>query len=501
MDSRRREQATFITIFSTAFALRLMPELWALSYPVGYDIPIYAIKAIHFLEDDPLCMLAHPPLVFAILWGFHLLGLDIFMVLKIFSPFLYGLMMVSFYIFLRKGLGWDMNKSLFCALLCAFQPTAMRMSWDLLKMELGLTALLFFMANFDAWRLDGKWPLISASAVVIALAHQIPGILMFIFIAYKWWEERTLKQATMLFLQISPAISIFAIQLMIFTGIIKPGPYISFREVIWLECSYGGMPVIGVPFLRDYLLERPFRSGGWVSVALYVPLMFLACFSLLLPFAIFGFKRYGFLDALFAWLVFASFSVIAYPRAYPFAHFFRWILIMVFPMSIYAAEGALKLARRAGGRRALAVVLLLNAAVGVGYANGLPYSSAGIPSPMMAYMPNRMTYSTIELDQIDDCRACITWLNAHAGNGSVLVVEQRFFAWALMWLDERMPIAVYRADTPLNDVELGGVLSAYEHVYTIWYVGQAPSWRGHTSLEVFRSGDIAVYEFSGGQGA
>jgi len=261
------------------------------------------------------------------------------------------------------------------------------------------------------------------------------------------------------------------------------------------------MPVIGVPFLRDYLLERPFRSGGWVSVALYVPLMFLACFSLLLPFAIFGFKRYGFLDALFAWLVFASFSVIAYPRAYPFAHFFRWILIMVFPMSIYAAEGALKLARRAGGRRALAVVLLLNAAVGVGYANGLPYSSAGIPSPMMAYMPNRMTYSTIELDQIDDCRACITWLNAHAGNGSVLVVEQRFFAWALMWLDERMPIAVYRADTPLNDVELGGVLSAYEHVYTIWYVSQAPSWRDHTSLEIFRSDDIAVYEFSGGRGA
>jgi len=261
------------------------------------------------------------------------------------------------------------------------------------------------------------------------------------------------------------------------------------------------MPVIGVPFLRDYLLERPFRSGGWVSVALYVPLMFLACFSLLLPFAIFGFKCYGFLDTLFAWLMFASFSVIAYPRAYPFAHFFRWMLIMVFPMSIYATEGALRLAKRMRRKEILAVALVLNCIVGVGYANGFPYSYVAVPSFMEPYMPNRMTYSTMELDKLDDCKICLAWLSKHAEDGSVLVIEQRFFAWALLWLDERIPIAVYRVDVLLDDVELGDVISSYEHIYFIWYVDQAPSWRGLGSIELFNSGDIAVYEFVGGSRA
>ncbi len=497
----RGETRPLAAVFSTAFAMRLMPELWVLSYPVGYDAPLYAVESAHLPEEDPLCMLARPPLVFAILWAFHALGLDVCVVLKLLAPLLYGLLAVAFYGFLRKSLGWDTAKSCFCAILCALQPTALRISWDLLKMELGLTALFFLLANFEGWRRAGKWPHISALATAIVLAHQLPAVLMFMFLAYEWWRERTLERALGLLAPTLPAACLFLIQLLIFVGVVQTAPPVRFREVIWLEASYGGMPVIGVSFPRNYFLERPFRSASWADVALCVSFSFLVCFALLLPLALIGLRRYGFLDVLSAWLAFASFSVIACPWAYPFAHFFRWMLMLVFPMSIYAAEGALKLARRAGGRRALAVVLLLNAAVGVGYANGLPYPSVGIPSPMMAYMPNRMTYSTVELDQIDDCRACITWLNAHAGNSSVLVVEQRFFAWALMWLDERVPIAVYRADTPLDDVELGGVLSAYEHVYTIWYVGQAPSWRGHTSLEVFRSGDIAVYEFSGGQGA
>jgi len=494
---RGEDAKALALVFSIAFFLRLMPELWT-PYPVGYDIPTYAVGAAHFL-DNPLRILSGPLLVFAMLSIFHSLGLDLCSVLKVFTPFLYGLMAISFYTFLRASLRWDEKKSLFSTILCVLQPTTLRISWDLLRMEFGLTALFFFMASFARCeRSDGKnLALTSLLALLVVLSHQLPTVLMLIFLAYKWWKERALEHIKMLLLVLLP-LSFFTIHLLVFVGIVETKPLTQFRDVIWLKTVYHSS-LSEAYFPRNYLIERPFRSGGWASVILYVPLTFVVCFALLLPFALFGLRHHGYLDVLSYWLIFVSFSVMACPWAYPFAYFFRWMLMMVFPLSIYATEGCFKLAKRFG-KGVLVVAMALNTVMAVGYANGLPYSRASIPPPMTAYMPDRMTYSTIELHQIDDCRACIMWLNEHAEGCAVLVVEQRFFAWALMWLDEHMPIAVYKAGTPLDDVELGDVLSAHEHVYTLWYVGQAPSWRGWASRELFSSGDIAVYEFVGGSG-
>ena len=493
---RREDIKALALAFFVAFSLRFMPELQT-PYPVGYDIPTYAVGAAHFL-DNPLRILSGPLLMFAILSIFHSLGLELCFALKFITPVLYGLMAVSFYVFLRVSLGWDVKKSLLCTILCILQPTALRISWDLLKMEFGLTALFLFMASFaHCERSNGRaLALTSFLSLVVTLSHQLPTVLMFIFLAYKWWKERALGHMKMFFLTLLP-FSFFMVHLLVFIGVIKTKPLIQFREVIWLKTLYDEKMVLSVCFPRNYLLERPFRSGGWVDVILYVPLAFVMCFAFLLPLVPFGLRHYGFLDVLSYWLAFATFSVIACPWAYPFAHFFRWLLLMVFPLSIYATEGVFRLAERFG-KRILALTIALNTIIAVGYANGLPYSNVSIPPPMTAYMPNRMTYSTIELYQIDDCKVCILWLNEHVENNSVLVVEQRFFAWALMWLDERIPIAVYKADVPLDDVELGDVLSAYEHVYILWYVGEAPSWENYISSELFSSGDIAVYEFSRG---
>ena len=501
MRFRRGKEARAIAIaFLTALILRGLPELRAPAYPVGYDVPLYAVEALHLLDEDPLYMLSCPPLVFAILWLLYIPGPDVLIVLKLLTPVLYGLLAISFYAFLRKYLGLDVEKSLFCTILCMFQPTVLRISWDLLKMELGLTGLFLLLAYFEDWQRSRRWPLATALMLVVVLSHQLPAVLMFMFLAYEWWRVRTPRRALELLALALPATCVFIIQLLIFTGAIRAAHPVRFRDVIWLRSSHGGMPVIGVPFPRNYFLENPFRSASWADIALYVPLTLVALFALLLPTAIMGLRRHGFLDVMATWLVFASLSVIACPWAYPFAHFFRWMLMMAFPLSIYAAEGAFKLAGKIGRRRALAAVLIPNAIMGVIYAYGLPCSGANIPSPMFAYMPDHMAHSTIELDEIDDCKACISWLNAHGEVDSVLVIEQRFFAWALMWLDERMPIAVYRAGTPLDEVELDDVFSAYEHVYTIWYKDRAPCWRGHGSAELFSSGDLAVYEFARGPG-
>ncbi len=484
-----------IAIFIIAFMLRLMPELWS-PFPVGYDVPLYVTMSTHFWQEPVSVVAAEPPLAYFLLWLVHLTGVDLYAAIKVIAPILYGFLVSSFYFFLRINMGWDVEKSRLCAILCAVQPAALRISWDLLKNELGLAALLLFLVVFRKW--GQKRPLTAILALLVALSHELPTILMFLFVAYEALRERRqLGHIIGLALPMVPAGLVFFYRFLVFTGMFRGQFCTSFRDIIWLRSVEDGLrPFFRTMFPRNYFLERPFRSASWADVVLYVPTMFVMCFITLLPIALLGVRRHGPLDVLSAWMAFASFSVIACPWAYPFAHFFRWMLMMVFPLSIYATDGVLKLAEVTGRRAVLGVFLAVNAALGVAYANG--FSHIRFFPPMTAYMPDRMTYSTMELHQIDDCLACLAWLNEHAEPSSVLVVEQRFFAWALQWLDERIIIAAYRADIPLEDVELGPVLENYEHVYIMWFVGQEPSWRGHGTVELFSSGDIAVYMFVGG---
>ena len=76
--------------------------------------------------------------------------------------------------------------------------------------------------------------------------------------------------------------------------------------------------------------------------------------------------------------------------------------------------------------------------------------------------------STIGVGQIDDCVACLRWLNHHAGDSAVLIVEQRFYAWALNFLDQRIAIAWYPHDYPIDLVPIASVLEEHEETYLIW---------------------------------
>ena len=461
---------------------------------MGYDIPLYVVKAAHLWEGSILSIISEPPLTYILLWGVHALGLDLYIAIKIVASLFYGFLIASFYYFLRSYLGWDVNKSMFCALLCAFQPTALRISWDLLKNELGIAFLLLFIAIFSK-QMKRKELILAALALLVSLTHELPTVLMFLFVVYEVLRSgRVGSYALKLVLIMVPAAVFFIGQVCFFLNLIKTPCAVGSREILWLRRSLSGSePLFDTAFPRNYFIERPFRSASWGDVVIYVLLMFVFCFPTLLPLIPLGLKRHGSFDVLVAWMAFASFSVIACPQAYPFAHFFRWMLMMVFPLVIYVTEGTLRLIQRTGKRAVLALVLAINAALGVAYANG--FSHIRFFPPMMAYMPDRMTYSTMELYQIDDCLACLDWLNQHAEPGSILVVEQRFLAWALGRLGEHVSIAGYRADVPLDEVELSPVLSAYEHVYTIWYSDQTPSWRGRPTIKIFESGCWAIYKF------
>ena len=108
---------------------------------------------------------------------------------------------------------------------------------------------------------------------------------------------------------------------------------------------------------------------------------------------------------------------------------------------------------------------------------------------MNAYLPWSLVQSTIGVGQIDDCVACLRWLNHHACNNAVLITEQKLYAWVLNFLDRRIAIAWYPNGYSMGIVPIASVLEEYEEAYLIWYSGcNVPGFR-----EVFTSHDIAIY--------
>ena len=207
----------------------------------------------------------------------------------------------------------------------------------------------------------------------------------------------------------------------------------------------------------------------------------------LLPLAVLGFKRNRVLDPITGWLTLTVFSFPLCPQAYPFYSFFRWALFIVFPMSVYATEGLLKLkSKTAYWKPILTAALTLYLFIGLNYASGL------IPMPTVYMTRGTLTSSTVEMNRIDNCVACLQWLNQHAGNNSILITEQRFYPWALNHLDKRIAVALYPPAYPIQDIPLSELTENFEEIYLIWYAGSELS----EFKEIHRSGDIAIYVYT-----
>ncbi|MGQ9625205.1 MAG: hypothetical protein ACUVT9_07555, partial [Candidatus Bathycorpusculaceae bacterium] len=132
-------------LFFAGFVVRLVPEMLALSSPIGFDTVYYAAV----MKDGVVW--PHWTSFFTSSWLFHaisvslyrIFGGDPFALLKVLAPLLFGLNVAGVFWFARKMLGWSTRMGLFAGVFFAFQLASLRISWDLLRNTLGLGLLLF----------------------------------------------------------------------------------------------------------------------------------------------------------------------------------------------------------------------------------------------------------------------------------------------------------------------------------------------------------------------
>src|SRR5437899_5866504 len=106
-------------------------------------------------------------------------GADVFQLLKIAGPVIYGILSASFLVFLVKFLKLSVQKATFGTVLLILQPIALRISWDLFRNELGLAFGLVALASLKTnWR--QKYVIAGSLGLLAVLAHPLAAVLMFV---------------------------------------------------------------------------------------------------------------------------------------------------------------------------------------------------------------------------------------------------------------------------------------------------------------------------------
>jgi hypothetical protein len=264
-------------------------------------------------------------------------------------------------------------------------------------------------------------------------------------------------------------------------------------------------------FLANYFVGS--TSGlysGYFDLASQVLSVFTVLFLLSLPLVFVGFFRNRVLDAWTVFIVCASFSCLVVPF-FAFDLWDRWMFLLVYPFTFYAASGLVKVFAAANGVVRPSVGWLqwmkVSRKTGVALLSGMVlltsvYIGATLQNDnyLVFSIPTISRYFSVApavpLRDVEDTMEVMEWANENMEDGSCVLVHAAFLDWARLILGENRKIVVYIVDV---DGALDVVASYdFDPVYLVWW-GENVGWYWFTvpsSFEpVFQSGRMAAYQY------
>jgi hypothetical protein len=468
-----RRNALFpIGIFSFALLLRAIPEFLSGVYPVGFDVLQGYIPAVMaFPDNSPMKLFgwAYSPLAIYILWFVRTLtGIDPNLLLKIAGPIFYGLLGVCFYFLLSRGLKWRTQKSFFVALIFLLQPAIMRMGWDQLREELGLSLLFILLAVTDcdvisAAKSRFKLFSIITLSVLIVFSHQLAAVLLFAVVFWQLLTYKLKREAafrTTIF-AIIPTLLIFVWQLS--KQFLTP-EYNNHFAPIQLQSGTGNF------IFTNYFLSDPhFFEGNYVTILTYAGSLLLYTAALLFPFAVKGFFKDKVFLPMLIWLSLASTSILFFPW-YAFSQYWWWTLLLPIPLTIYLGEyldqkHIFEKGRINKSKVMFGAALLLLGILAIGY--GSATIKVAYPT-VTTYIPNSMVEVSIPFEDIPQVQRAMEWINNDAQLNSTVLVEERIQGFAYNQLRSDLQIRVCPSLLNLNDA-FGLTPDSSKPSYAIWY--------------------------------
>jgi hypothetical protein len=494
--------------------VRLIPELLAFSYPVGFDTVYYAavmkggVVWAHWSSFFTSSWLLYALIV--PLYNFS--NVDPFVLLKVLAPVLYGLNVAGVYWFARKMLGWDKRLSLFAGGFFVVQLASLRISWDLLRNTLGLGLLLFTLPFVN--RLGSKRGLVCfvLLSLLTVFAHEYVAIMLVaVVLGLVFWrfikDKHLGMESKRLLLGFSPALAvslvgiclrIFPVRYAVETNVISAGDVVNPRP-------------FGLFFLVDYLRVRStvdYYVSYWdlaLSVGILFGLLYLSYLFLVWK----GFFKHEVLSVWTGLLLAGAFGCLVVPF-FALEYWHRWMFMLVFPFTFYAVNGLrrfmgnydggnIRLGMAVSDKKVKGMVLLTVLLGGVYLATPVLMSSVNVGVFSVSAVNKFFSFApTVPYEDVDGVVEAMKWLDGNMDGDSCVVLQHAFLWWGKLYLGDGHVIVHFE-----NDVDLA-LDSAFEHgfsrVYFVWW-NEPIGWYGITVPEGFVRlrdfGRISVYEFVG----
>ena len=411
----------YLIVFSVAIVLRLVPEILAFPYPVGYDVINYYLPVIKNFEQYWPTISNQFPFYVSLLYGIsEVFRAEPQLVISSSIVLVFGLFSIAIFSIGRNLLRLDNFQSIFLSIFVIFELGVLRTSWDLHK-DMFALSLTFFSLLFIS-----KIPKLSKNLIAVTAALNIVTVL----------ADR----------MIGLLLSVTLIGSFILTrdrGLAMIAVFVIVIYALSLQANHDNI---------EYNLKMvgPNNSTNEIYNPTNLIILFLVMNAILLPSGIVGFIKSKLIIFKIPLLisVIGSFTWIIFPNTSAFLPD-RWIVIFSIFLSLFSGYGFISLIEN---RRILIstrklnnylIVLLPFIFLGSAFAvspNNSYFNIYGVFHQFIGpYGPLTMQYNSISVPESRSLLSVIDWINndTNTPEGSVIMGSKHLRGWMELELKER----------------------------------------------------------------
>jgi hypothetical protein len=401
--------------------IRIIPDLIAYPYPIGYDIINYYIpladKLNTIFQNDSFQFYPYLLYTFKSFIPLNPQGLMLSL-----SSITYGLFSLSIYLLLK---GLNLKPALFMTVFILFQISALRTTWDLEKdiLALSFTFLIIYLILEDrkAYFFNIRiihFGIIISLVILTFLTDNMIAFLLIISLLIYFAIKKDIKYIISLTIIIISIISF----LVVVDNTKNDSLINSINHILTgnIKANENYTPLnLGILFIMMNILSLPLFIYGLKylhELLLYIPLTMALLGS-------------------FTWIV-LPYSAILLPD--------RWIIISGIFMSIFSSYGLIRLFSNYKDKpnyKILLPIMSFYIIIGLFYMI-LPYEYAfpiyGIFTEYTHFfVPSTMQFNSIDIVDNRDLSIAIDWLNNHTNPKSIIYGDSYLSGWMKMLLKDK----------------------------------------------------------------
>jgi hypothetical protein len=425
--------------------VRLIPELTAYPYPIGYDVINYYIPVVTDFASHWTAISSELPLYVSFLHALQVAtGLNPYSIVVILATITFGGFSISIFLIARRLFKVDIGYSVFVTVFVIFQLAVLRTTWDLHRDVLALTITFFLIVliHKDSERkktMGLDWKVILLATILCVLVVSTDRMIGLLFI----------------------------MTLIIYSSIARTRTVILFTVVALTSFTFEFLSAnIAGNLIRESVGQPANISPGTFSS--YNPTNLIVLFAvvdgILVPTAIIGLKLLKNAILLKIPLLvtgFASFSWIVFPfRESLVAD--RWIILFGVFLSLFAAYGIFRLIQILKIRKLPYEILPFS-----------PESSLlwhGIARNYIeSFVPSSMQYNSLPINDNHKMIDAISWINKNTQSNAIIIGEKHWRGFMELYLQGHR---TYLFSDSLESMANGLIRQVPKiHVYMIHYSG------------------------------